>query len=228
MKLPISVKHMQIDKANNMINIVVAASSLIITFSFMSTKALMSQSSYQHKAIAQKNKAAAELKANVSAANTLKTQYDVFEQANPNIIGGQGGNNPGDGPTDGDNARIVLDALPSQYDFPALTSSLEKIVTSINVTPEGITGSDSGDAVNSASGSGSGTSQPTPIAFSVSVTSAYIDSLSLIKDFERSIRPFDITSLTLSGNATKMDVSLQANTYYQPGVSLQIGEKGLK
>jgi hypothetical protein len=115
MKMPISVKHVQINKANNMINIVIAAASIVVAFSLFSAKALVGQSSYQHRVIAEKNKASAQLKANVTAANNLKTQYDVFEQANPNIIGGQGGSNPGEGPTDGDNSRIVLDALPSQW-----------------------------------------------------------------------------------------------------------------
>jgi hypothetical protein len=176
MKVPISVKHVEINKANNLINIVVGVATIVIVFSLMSAKALVSQSSYQHKAISEKNKAAKQLKANVSAANTLKNQYDVFESANPNIIGGQGGDNTGDGPSDGDNARIVLDALPSQYDFPALTSSLEKIVTGVNVSIEGISGTDAGDAGSSSSstsstssGGSSSKSQATPVAFSVNV-----------------------------------------------------------
>jgi hypothetical protein len=227
MKMHVSVKHVQINKANNMMNIVVAVASFVIIFSLISAKALLSQSSYQHKAISQKNKAVKQLKANVSAANTLKNQYDVFEQANPNIIGGIGGSTPGEGPSDGDNARIVLDALPSQYDFPALTSSLEKIVTNVNVSIQGISGTDAGDAVNTGGSSGS-TSQATPIAFSVSVGSGYDGTLALIKDFERSIRPFDISNISLSGNASNMSLSVQASTYYQTGVSLKIDEKELR
>lgn len=132
-----SVKHLQIDKASNMMMIVVALSSVAIVFSLVSTKTLLSQSSYQKRVLSEKKKAIKQLQDNISAAQTLKTQYDVFVKGNPNIIGGIGGQNA-NGPSasgqDGDNAKIVLDALPSEYDFPALISSVEKIATADHVS----------------------------------------------------------------------------------------------
>lgn len=220
-----SIKHVQIDKARNNMLIVVAIASIVTAFSLLSAKALLSQSSYQHKVLKEKNKAIKQLKTNINAADTLKSQYDVFEAQDPNIIGGQGGTNPGNGPNDGDNARIVLDALPSQYDFPALTSSIEKIVTQENISVQGIGGTDDSAAVGTGASDSGGQSQAAPITFSLSALTDYNHSLSLIKDFERSIRPFDITNLTLSGSSKDINVTIQANTYYQPGISLQIGEK---
>lgn len=232
MKMPfkVSVKHVQINKAANTMMFAAAIACVITAFSLLSAKALLSQSSYQHKVLKQRNAAVKQLKENVSAAETLKTQYDVFAKGNPNIIGGQGGiGTTGTGPNDGDNARIVLDALPSQYDFPALTSSLEKIVTLDNIAIEGIGGTDAGtdSGQNNASGGGSQQSQASPMAFSLTATSDYNGTQKLIKDFERSIRPFDITNLSLSGSSKALSASIQANTYYQPGVSLQITQEAV-
>ncbi len=225
--MKISVKHIEIGKTNNFIMLVAAIASIITIFSLISAKALVSQSAYQRKVLAEKSKAVKQLKDNVNAANTLKSQYDVFESGNPNIIGGQGGSNPGNGPSDGDNARIVLDALPSQYDFPALTSSLERIMTNDHVAIQSIGGTDQGSTTTSTSSS-DGKSQAIVIAFSGVVLTDYATSQNLIKDFERSIRPVDITNLTLAGSSSAMTITLQANTYYQPGVSLTIGQKVLK
>jgi hypothetical protein len=246
-----SVKHVQINKANNMMLIVAAAASIITAFSLLSAKALLSESAYQHKVLKQKNQAVKQLKDNLNAAKELKNQYDVFEKANPNIIGGVGGEtiasalgagsslgqNIGTsngnpivlGPQDGDNAKVVLDALPSQYDFPALTSSIEKIVNNDHVSVQGIGGTDSGQDSNSGNAPGaSGQSSASPMAFSLTVATDYNSSLNLIKDFERSIRPFDITTVVLSGNLANMSVNMQINTYFQPAVSLQISEKEVK
>jgi hypothetical protein len=233
MQLPFktSVKHVQINKANNTMLAIAAAAAVVTVFSLLSAKALLSQSSYQHRVLKEKNKAVKQLQENVDAAKALKTQFDIFEAGNPNIIGGLGGVNAGfTGPSDGDNARIVLDALPGQYDFPALTSSIEKIVNNDKVAVQGFSGT---DAAPTPTDDGSSTSDPqtpvaSPMAFTLTVTTDYSTSMNLIKDFERSIRPFDITNLTLSGSSSNMNVSIQANTYYQPAMSLQIGHKEVK
>lgn len=247
-KLKTSNKHLQIDKATQTMMMVVGFSTVAIVFSLLSTKALLSQSSYQKRALAEKNKAIVQLQDNIKAANTLKTQYDVFAKGNPNIIGGIGGTNvTTSAGQDGSNSKIVLDALPSQYDFPALISSLEKIATTDHITLKGVTGTDEGvngsggtqgalggtvdpalSALTSPTGSSGSQSGPIQMNFSLSAETDYNNTLTLIKDFERSIRPFDVTTFSLSGTASNTTVTLEAFTYYQPGVTLEIGKKEVK
>jgi hypothetical protein len=148
MKLKTSIKHVQIDHANNTMLYVVAAAAIITVFSLISAKSLLSESAYQHKVLKARNDAIKKLKKNVEQAKTLKQHYDLFESQNPNIIGGRGGVDMANaiakgvtngnvtigtqtvalGAQDGDNAKVVLDALPTIYDFPALISSIEKWV----------------------------------------------------------------------------------------------------
>lgn len=226
MALHFSIKHIQIKRANNRMTFIVAVAVMVSVFCLVSTKSLMSQSSYQRRVLAAKQATAKQLKANVTAAKQLLVQYNVFENNNPNIIGGTGGTDAGSGPQNGDNARIVLDALPSQYDFPALVSSLEKILNNDNVTVEGIGGTDLGQPVQAPDSSGNIT--PQPMTFSVNATTDYSGTIQLIKDFERSIRPVDITSLTLSGKETSLHLTINATTYYQPPKTFSLGSKEVK
>lgn len=225
--LHLSIKHFEINKANNRLIVTVAVAVIISVFCLVSAKSLLGQSAYQRRVLAAKHTAANQLKANVVVAQKLLVQYQVFEDSTPNIIGGQGGRNPGNGPSDGDNAQIVLDALPSQYDFPALISSLEKILGSEGVSVQGIGGTDAGQPETLVSGS-LGNVQPVPITFSVEASTSYSNSKKVIQDFERSIRPVSITNLQLSGTQDSMHITINATTYYQPAKTFSVGSKELR
>jgi alpha-glucosidase (family GH31 glycosyl hydrolase) len=261
MQVKASIKHIQINKANNAMFITVAVASVVTVFSLFSAKALLAQSAYQHKVLKNRNEAIKTLKSNVQAANSLKKQYDNFESQNPNIIGGVGGDDIAEAITksggsgsvslgdktvalnnqDGDNAKIVLDALPSAYDFPALISSIEKIAHIDNIPLESVGGTDDSGNPSGTSGTtsttttqgqnpnpGAGTSSAVAIPFNLSSQTNYVTTQALIKDLERSIRPVDITRIGLQGNGASMNVDISANTYYQAPVGLQITQKGIK
>jgi hypothetical protein len=244
MQLKASVKHLQIDRANNAMFYAVAAAAVITVFSLMSAKSLFSQSSYQHKVLKARNEAVKKLKSNLEAANSLKQHYDIFESQNPNIIGGRGGldiaeaiskgvNNGSVSVSgqsvsltgqDGDNAKVVLDALPSIYDFPALISSVEKIALLDNVPLQGVTGSDESGTQPTADSSAVN-SLPTPVSFSLNTKVDYRVARVLANDLERSIRPVDVSTFSMDGSGTSLTVNIQANTYYQAPISLQIRQK---
>jgi hypothetical protein len=249
MRVPASIKHLQIHKANNMMFIVVGIATVLSVFSLLSAKALFGQSNYQRKVLSERHTAVDKLKTNVDEAKKLKQQYDAFESQNPNIIGGKGGldiaialskgqdqsgtvtvnGQPLNLSTqDGDNAKIVLDALPSRYDFPALISSIEKIANldhaplqSVIGTDESNTGTQDGTTSNAASAQAD--SQTIP--FSVTTQTDYNTAQTLVKDLERSIRPMDITRFSIHGNGGSMNETIEATTNYQQPVSLQIKEK---
>ena len=216
MKVNISSKHLQIEQANSRIVIVVAVASVITIFSLMSAKTLLSQINHQRHIISARNDAVKQLKKNIEVANSLEKYFDAFNSANPNIIGGIA-NNDSHGPSDGDNARITLDALPSVYDYPALVTSLEKILKTQNLTNIGITGTDQSDTLKNES-----TTNPKaqPIEITINGTGSYGAIQNVIKDLERSIRPFDVVTFELKGDESKLDMTVKVNTYYQQAKSL--------
>lgn len=221
-KTVFSVKRLQIDKANTRIVVIISIAAVVTTFSLVASHALLSQRSYQARVIAEKEKAAAQLVINRQNIERLNDSYRAFIGTSQNIIGGDPN---GIGGKNGDNAKIILDALPSKYDFPALTSSLEKLLDDRNFSVENISGTD--DELTQAAQS-SPNPAPVEIPFQLSVNSNYNSLKSLIEVLELSIRPMHITSLTFSGNNDATQLQINAKTYYQPAKSLDITTKDVR
>ena len=64
--------------------------------------------------------------------------YTAFTGTPDNVIGG---NPNGAGDKDGNNSKIVLDALPSKYDFP-IYYQYKKLLSIKGFTPKSISGTD--------------------------------------------------------------------------------------
>ncbi|MBI2589283.1 hypothetical protein HYW35_03750 [Candidatus Saccharibacteria bacterium] len=227
MAIVLSKKRLQIDKTQSRMLIVIALSTVVIVFCLVSAKALLARATYQNRVINARHAAIKQIEQNIKNANTLVTQYnDVFVGTNPtNIIGGKNDPSPNALPPDGDNGRIVLDALPISYDFPALLTSVSKILANNSIGGPAIGGSDQSSAVNS---DPSAHPSPAKIDLSISGGGSYQGAQTLIKDFERSIRPFDITKLSLSGSESSLAITIGLNTYFQPAKSLMITSKEIR
>lgn len=216
-------KRALISKANSSMVIATTAAAFVLVFALVSGKALISQMAYQNRVINAKKTALTQLKSDLEARDSLQASYNSFVAENPNVIGG---NADGDGEEDGDNATLILDSLPSYYDFPALTTSLEKIINSQNMSILGITGTDQ-EATE-----GDNQTSPTPEAvvmpFVVDVSGSYQSVQELTDVFQKSIRPFQIQTIQLSGDEGSMTASISAQTYYQPGKTLNIKSEVVK
>ncbi len=221
-KKAISTKQLLINKANAQMVLASAIAAFLVIFSLVASRALLGQRGYQARVITEKEKAVKQLKANVKAVGELATAYTNFESTAENIIGG---NPKGTGDRDGANAKIVLDALPSQYDFPALATSLEKILTDPSYKINSITGTD--DELNQQN-----TTSPTPVPiempFQITVSGAYGSMQNLVGTLERSIRPFQVSKLDFSGKDSNIQATVSAKTFYQPAKNLTIKTKEIK
>lgn len=223
MKLAISTKRIQIDKANMTIVIATSIATFITIFCLVGSKALLSQRSYQSNVIAKKEVAKKQLKENISAVNNLVSSYQQFVSGQENLIGGSA---TGSGDRDGDNAKIVLDALPSKYDFPALASSLEKLILDNGNQIVSITGTD--DELNQEANTSSSAPQPVEMPFEIAVKGNYSSIQNLINVFEKSIRPFPIQSMSVTGKDSQIILDIKAKTYYQPEKNLNIKTEVVK
>lgn len=223
-KAPLSSKRIAISKANTQMIGIVAAASVISIFCLVGAKAIWAQNTYQSKVVDAKEKAHRQLQANLEAADELVNSYKGFVALDPNIISGT---KSGTGDKDGDNAKIILDALPGSYDFPALTSSLEKIMKDRNLKISNITGTD--DEVNQQSKGSSPTPKEIIMPFSFTIDNANYQSVQeLIATLQLSIRPILIDSLELSGATSDMSLTVNAHTYYQPEKNVEITKKVVK
>lgn len=212
----VSVKHLQIDKNQQSMLAVIVAATVLTVFFLVASKALVSKGLYQRRAINARRDVANTLKANVDASQKLVNQYQVFATSDPNVLGGVAS---GNGNLDGPNPRIVLDSLPSTYDAPALASSIEKVMTGRGVTINSLSITDDPTA-NSDTPEQNPTTKPIP--FSFDGTTNLSGAAQLLQDFERSIRPFDLNTLAITGSDNQLKLSVGMTTYYQPAKSLNL------
>lgn len=214
-KINLSNKRLQIDKANAVMVIAVAAAVFMVIFTLVASRALWSQRSYQERVKVAKEEARNQLAENIKEADKLVQSYETFVKTPENLIKG---NSSGSGDRDGDNARLVLDSLPSKYDFPALMSSLEKVISQRGFEIESITGTD--DELNQSKAAN--TAQPVDMPFEFKVSGVYQAIKDLTLDFEHSIRPFHVQKITITAEEeSKMGFSVTGKTYYQSGKTLE-------
>lgn len=219
-----STKRLAIDKANATLVISVAVAAFVTVFSLVACKALLDQRAYQSRVIDKKELARDTLESNITAAGNLENSYKEFTGATTNILGG---NPQGDQDKDGDNARIILDALPSKYDFPALATSIDKLLRDHGFTPTAIEGTDD-EITQTTAAQAAGTPQPVEIPFSVEVKMPSSGGKTLMDLFERSIRPFKIQKLVLSGKDSQLEITLNGISYYQSEKTLNVREEPVK
>lgn len=221
-----SVMHDIISKDNTRMVIAVSGAVFVVMFCLFASKALISQSFYQNKIISEKKDTLEVVESNKEAVADLEQSYVAFATEPVNIIGG---NPAGTGPKDGDNAKLVLDSLPDVLDYPALSSSVEKILVDGGYTIQSIGGDDSVTTATTEttdeSEAASTESTPTEILYPFKVATTPEAGLTLIQTLEASIRPFKITSLKIEGSASSLEMSIGMKTFYQASSGLQVGSK---
>lgn len=211
----VSKKHSLISKSNTKMLIMLAVSGAILSFSMVVSITFIKRMNYQAKVINERTKVQKQLKANVAAVDSLLAAYKNFDEAAESVIG-----------TSDSNSKIVLDALPSKYDFPALATSLEKLLVTGGFSDISITGAD-----NEATAEQNSTSPaPVEIPFTISAKGSYASLQTLINNLRISIRPFKISKLdiTATSGSDSMSFTISAATYYQPEKNLEIPLKEVR
>lgn len=225
----LSTKHLIIKKANLVIVISVSVAVFVVIFSLFAARALFGQASYNQNVINEKQEALKLAEQNNDSIKKLEEAYVSFATEPINIIGG---NPEGTGPQDGANPKIVLDALPSEYDYPALSSSIEKLLLDNSYQIDRIGGSE--DPALAAQSSADGESAPasssavvTEIPYPLSITSTAEGAKNLLDIFERTIRPFHVENISISGSDANMSIQISMKTYYQPSTSFTVTKRAV-
>ncbi|MBP7835037.1 type 4a pilus biogenesis protein PilO [Candidatus Saccharibacteria bacterium] len=206
----LSTKRLQIEKSNTKVLIAISVAVVFLVFSLVATQALYKKLKYQNSVISLRNQAVDQLKKNISATNELEAQYIAFDTSPESITGNS---DP--------NSKVVLNALPSKYDFPALATSLEALLNTSGVAIESITGTDDQVAAEQTNIN----PKPLEIPFTITAKGSYASIQSLVKNIERSTRPIKITNISLKGTDSSMQATIKATTYYQPLKNLDLEKK---
>ncbi|MDX2776307.1 hypothetical protein PV379_02980 [Streptomyces caniscabiei] len=221
-------KRQQIAKANRTMFLWVAGASALVGIALVLSLFLLQKAWFNEKVLAEKAKTASTLTANNLAVNDLKDQIRVLNtntSLREVMIAGE------DQPV-----QVVLDALPSDANSSALGSSLQEKflndgalkIESLTVDPVAGVESQSDDSVEDASDVTEGENQIT-FRFTVSTDSGNASALkSLLQRLERSIRPIDISTLTVETQGDRLVLTVAGRSFYEPARTVELKEKTVK
>lgn len=196
-------KREKINQANSTVFIAVALASVVVMFSAISIKFLLTRMGYNSRVISAKSQARDQIHDNVQNLDALTEQFAQLDTSATT------------------NSKILLHALPPSYDYPALATFVESLAQQSGVSAPGSVGQDiSASALSSAI-----TSSPVEIPLSIEVNGSYDSIAQFIKNTELSIRPILISNVEYSGTNTQMKAVITATTYYQPARDLGVGKK---
>jgi hypothetical protein len=224
-------KRQDIQKANKNMFFWVAGVSVVVGAAIVVSIFLMQKVMFKEKVLSEKKKTETILVANNKAAENLKNNVRALN-ANQELIDSM--------ITGEQNAvSVVLDALPSTANSSAFGASLQKkiletegiTIDSLIVDP--VVGIESQNTMSStlqdsASSSGSSTNV-IYFKFTISTPSDRPTALkTALERIEKSIRPIDITTLSVSTETSRTSLTASGVTYYEPAKSVQLINKTVK
>ncbi len=202
-KPSVSSKNSQIQKASTQTFASVAIASIIVSTSVVIINILWSNANYNSKVHGVQEEARDTLQSNIDVTAELEESFRRLEI---------GADLLSDQDPDKKNSEIILDALPSKFDFPELATSMENLAESSSVNLESIGGTDLG----SEAASSSPTPVPTSIPFTLGIDGDYASINKFLQGLENSIRPIRVVSINMSGTSDSLRVTISAETTYQP------------
>ncbi len=221
-------KRQQIAKANRMMFMWVAGVSAVVGIAAVGSVFLFQKAVFNEKVLAAKSETVSTLRDNNKAISELE---DKIREMNTNQA-----LTDSMAPNQTQPIRVVLDALPSDANSPALGASLQEkflndpalLIESLVVESVDGVETQSADDVEDADASASEGAQTYEIPFSFSV-SADLSNVNALRDvlqkLERSIRAVHITTLKLEAQPSRLLLSVEGKAFYHPAKTVDLKEK---
>ena len=202
----IDTKRDKISRANSMVFVSVAVSAVVVMFCLISIRFLWQKKSYNDRVIGAKTNARKQIEDNISNLDQLTAQFPELQNRASN------------------NSKTILHALPPNYDYAALVTSMEYLAKQAGVKlSSGIGQDESAAAVKEQN-----TYTPQEIALTLNVSGNYENIVRYISSLERSIRPVLVTTVDFNGTSSDLKASITAKTFYQPVRSLEVSKEVIK
>lgn len=218
-------KRQQIASANKLIFLWVIAAAVALSICGVAMQFLFRQAAFNQKIIGEKAKTQTVLAHNITNAKELKTKIQNL-LADTNLAKVKAS-------PDDTTLKVVLDALPTNDDKAALASSLQQQILpkSGSVLTALTTISQSGDITDPSLGTAATTTpagDAQTASFDFGTTGSYDQVKNMLKDLERTIRPMNVTTLSLQGSDNALTSTVQGVTYYLPERTVELGKKTIK
>jgi hypothetical protein len=219
-------KRQQITHANRMMFLWIAGVSVVVGFAFVLIIFLVQKIWFGERVLGEKGNTISVLEKNLGTVPQLKDNVRVLN-TDENLMATR--------LKDTDPAlQSVLDALPADANSTAMATSLQTkllgvqgvIIETLKVDPvsgvevdSGTSGTDSSDPNSNTIG----------FSFSVSAPISNQDALrQVLQNLEKSIRPFNVTSLSIESQGSRVVMTATGVGYYETAQKVQLSEKVVK
>lgn len=214
-------KRQQIAKANRMMFLWVAGTSVIVGFALVGGIFLGQKLMFNEKVLAEKRNTVSVLRDNNEAVPELEQNVRVLD-TNQGLMDSRSR-------SDEKPIQVILDALPADKNAAALGSSIQdRIIGDINgVKLESISvDSDSSEEnVTDDLDTSSGDNQ---IGFQLTVSGSADNLKKVLQNMEKSIRAVNVTSVSLQSDDNRLMLQIIGHAYYEPAVSIDLKDKVVK
>jgi len=222
-------KRTQIAKANRTMFMWVAIVSVVVGIASVTSIFLVQKIIFNAKIQTEKNKTIATLKTDNNNIADLEAQVRVLD-TNQALIDSKA--SPTDQPV-----QVILDALPSDANSPALGASLQNkllagipglTLETLQVDPVAGVESLSTDTTTVQAAPTSGSSDQSQITFRFSVSGPDTALKKVLTNLELSIRTIDVTSLKIESQGSNQLLTVEARAFYEPVRTVQLTDKVVK
>jgi len=217
-------KRQQITNANKLIFLWVIGAAVALSICGVGIQFLFRQAAFNQKIISAKSSTQSTLASNIENARELKGKIDNL-LADTNLASVKAD------PTDS-TLKVVLDALPTKDDKSALASSLQQVILPksgialTELSTIGQSGSELIDATADPEAAPAATALTS--GFDLGATGSYDQIKNMLYDLERTIRPINITKISLEGTDSSLRVTAGGVTYYLPERTVELGKRMIK
>ena len=218
-------KRQQIGQANRMMFLWIIIISMVVGVSAVLSLFLVQKILFGEKVLGEKNKTVKVLEDNLDNAKKLKDSINVLG-TNKDLQSVSLNDNSS---TSG--LQSVLDALPADANPTALAASLQtKLLAGISgVSLETLAVDSASTAGDVGASNSDGTAIPIGFTFSVSTSQGDYEALTkVLTQLERSIRPINVTMLTIEAQGSRSIMTVKGASYYQPAKDVQLTDKVVK
>lgn len=223
--LPGIRKRQQISRANQTMFLAIAGVSVVVGFSIVLVIFLAQRIWFGERVISEKLHTADVLAKNLSVVPALKDNIRVLNTNEDLKLTRLNDTDPA--------VQSVLDALPADANSTAMASSLQskllsnvqgvtieslkvEPVSGIEIATDGTTANDSSDP----------SSHTINFSFSVSTATSNQDALrQVLLQMEKSIRPFNIVTLSVESQGSRVVMTANGVGYYEPEQTVQLTDK---
>ena len=217
-------KRQQILRASHMMFLWIAGVSIVVGFCIVLIVFLTQRIWFGEKVIAEKQKTASVLQKNLDTVQALKDNVRVLNTNEALKSTRLNDTDPA--------IQSVLDALPADANSTAMASSLQmKLVGSVpGVTIESLKVDPVSGVETSANDVTASSSDPSShtigFSFAVSTGASNQDALrQVLLNIEKSIRPFNITNLSIESQGQRIVLTGVGVGYYNPAQTVQLNQK---